>query len=70
MFNKEGKCNICEESGKQISYTISGNVWYACKKHENEVVRISAEHHRESQFERTQSQRLRELLNTKPKNFM
>lgn len=68
--NKEGKCTICEEPGKRIAYTVSGKSWYACPKHKKDVEHISAEHHGKSQLERTQSQILQTLLDSKPINFI
>ncbi len=64
------KCTICGAPSKYRTYTISGNIWYACLKHELEIAKMSAEHHTKSQIERAQSQRLHELLDTNPKNFM
>lgn len=68
--NKEGRCSICGDPGKRIAYTISGKSWYACQRHEKDVEHTSAEYHGKSQLERTQSQILRMLLDSKPINFI
>jgi len=64
------KCTICGRPATYKSYTVSGHVWYACPEHEKEVAKIVAERHTKSQIERIQHQRLHELLDTNPKNFM